>query len=80
MVTTNGGTMIYNVADYDTAHKIVEDNKFLEWDGYDITTWRKNPGALMDRRGAFRDGAWGLLYRYPLQDDGTWNIPEIYYD
>ena len=64
--------------DYEEAHDIVTRNRFLEWDGWDIVTWRKDPRGYSDRRGAFRRGDWGILFRYRPQKSGTWSIPENY--
>jgi hypothetical protein len=76
--------MKYDVLDYDTAHKVVEGNRFLSWDGYDIVTWRKDAAGWMDPRGKFKPGrtggSWGIEFRYPLQDNGTWKVPTLYVD
>ncbi len=70
--------MKYVQVDYDTAHNIVDNNQFLSWDGWDITTKRKSPNGYSDKRGVFADGEWWLQFRYPLRDDGTWKVPDIY--
>jgi hypothetical protein len=76
--------MKYQTLDYDTAHAVVDGNRFLAWDGWDIVTWRKDAEGWMDTRGKFKqgrkNGAWGIEFRYPLQDDGTWRIPTPYVD
>ena len=64
--------------DYATAHEVVERNKFLSWDGWDIVTWRKDPRGYSDRRGKFMNNAWGILFRYTVQPNGTWRVPENY--
>lgn len=63
---------------YDDAHKVVDSNRFLNWDGWDIVTRRKSPGAWMDKRGIFADGQWWLQFRYPVRSNGTWEVPDIY--
>lgn len=70
--------MKYDVLDYDSAHAVVDGNRFLEWDGYDIVTWRKDASGWMDPRGQFKNGVWGIQFRYSLRDDGTWRIPRPY--
>ena len=70
--------MKYKTLDYDEAHKIVEGNRFLRWDGWDIVTWRKDASGFMDTRGKFNRGAWGIEFRYPVRDDGTWKVPFAY--
>lgn len=77
--------MKYDVLDYDTAHKVVDNNRFLEWDGWDIVTWRKDAAGFTNTRGKFRKGrngggAWGIEFRYPVQADGTWKVPTSYVD
>lgn len=63
---------------YDEAHDLVESNRFLSWDGWDIVTRRKSDAAWADKRGVFVDGQWWLQFRYPLRSDGTWGVPDIY--
>lgn len=70
--------MNYITLDYDAAHKAVDNNRFLEWDGWTIQTWRPNPRGYSDVRGSFRNGRWGILYRYPVRNDGNWRIPSTY--
>lgn len=70
--------MKYVTLSHDEAHTVVEANRFLKWDGYDITTWRKDPAGYYDRRGEFQRGSWGITFRYPLRDDGTWKVPANY--
>jgi len=70
--------MIYSTLSYDEAHKIVESNRFLEWDGWSINTWRADPKGFSDVRGEFRDGQWCIIFRYPVKTDGTWSIPNSY--
>lgn len=70
--------MNYITLDYDAAHEAVDNNRFLEWDGWTITTFRKNPRGYSDPRGKFVRGSWGIEYRYPVRNDGTWRIPSNY--
>ena len=73
--------MKYVTLDHDDAHEVVDSNRFLEWDGYDIVTWRADTGktdGFTDRRGEMRNGKWGIRFIYPLHDDGTWRIPSNY--
>jgi hypothetical protein len=72
--------MKYASLDYDKAHTVVEGNRLLSWDGFDIITWRKDAAGFMDTRGKFRRGTWGIEFRYPLQGDGTWKVPVAYVD
>jgi hypothetical protein len=65
------------VLNFEEVHEVVERNRFLEWDGWDVVTWRRDPRGYADRRGSFR-AAWGILFRYPVQADGTWKVPVAY--
>lgn len=70
--------MKYVTLDYDTAHAVVEQNRFLSWDGYDIVTRRKSPNGFSDKRGRFVNNEWWIEFRYPLRNDGSWKVPDIY--
>lgn len=70
--------MKYEILDYNAAHATVEGNRFLNWDGWDIVTWKPNPKGYSDKRGSFRRGKWGIEFRYPLRNDGTWRVPDTY--
>jgi hypothetical protein len=70
--------MKFESLDYEEVHDIVDRNKFLAWDGYTVTTWRRDPRGYSDKRGQFRNGEWGFLFSYPCGPDGKWNIPESY--
>ncbi len=70
--------MKYVSLDYDQAHAVVDKNQFLDWDGYDIITRRRDPKGYSDKRGVFKNGEWWIQFRYPLADDGTWSVPNIY--
>lgn len=70
--------MKYATLDYDAAHEVVERNRFLSWDGYDIVTHRKSENGYTNKRGVFKDGEWWLQFRYSLRPNGTWEVPEIY--
>lgn len=70
--------MIYTTLNYKEAQDIVESNRFLEWDGWTITTWRSDPKGFSDVRGEFKNDQWGITFKYPLKDDGTWSIPNSY--
>lgn len=78
--------MQFTNLNYDQAHRVVSRNRFLRWDGWDITTWRADAAGFMDTRGKFmpgkngKAGRWGIEFRYPVRADGTWSIPTNYVD
>jgi len=66
------------VLDYSEAHKIVQANRNLNWDGWDIVSWVRNPNGATNIHGEFRNGRWGVSRRFTMNDDGTWVVPNKY--
>jgi hypothetical protein len=66
------------VLDYEQAHNVVEANRSLYWDGWDIVSWVRNPNGATNIKGKFRNGKWGISRRYSLNSDGTWKVPNKY--
>jgi hypothetical protein len=65
--------------DYDTAHKVVDSNNSLYWNGWTIVEWKKNDDAFFKKNGSFRNGSWGLVVRtVPVSESGTWKVPSKY--
>ena len=64
--------------DYNTAHEIVNNNRNLYWDGWDIIEWRKDPDACFNKYGMFRNGSWGKARRITVSNDGTWKVSSKY--
>ena len=53
---------------------IVENNKSLEWNGWDVVEITKSPTGWMKTNGLFRNGEWHIQKRYDLNSNG-WDIP-----
>jgi len=53
---------------------IVEFNKNLSWDGWDVLELKKSPTAWMNVNGVFRKNSWYLQTKYVLSEAG-WEIP-----
>ena len=53
---------------------IVENNKFLSWDGWTVVQAKHSKTAWMDPNGAFINNKWFITNRFELGSDG-WNIP-----
>lgn len=70
--------MKFSDVDYNTAHKIVDSNKNLSWNGWTIIEWKKNPDGYWNKFGSFRNGSWGVERKMPVQDNGTWRVPVKY--
>lgn len=62
---------------YEQAHDIVENNKSLHWDGWDIVEFKKDNSAEYHPKGVRRNGIWGFTKRYSPNDEG-WRLPNKY--
>lgn len=47
------------------------------WEGWTIVRWVKNPGGYSMPNGAYRNGVWGVEFRTPVSEDGTWSIDRV---
>lgn len=63
--------------DYDFAHKMVESNISLSWDGWNIVDWKPFKDGFYKRNGMFRDGKWGVAKTYSPGSNG-WKVPAKY--
>jgi hypothetical protein len=53
---------------------IVESNKSLSWEGWDVVLLKKNPAGYMSPDGVFSNGNWYLKTKFALSEIG-WDIP-----
>lgn len=53
---------------------IVENNKSLEWDGWNVKQITPSPTGWMKSNGMFRNGNWYTQKVYALNFDG-WDLP-----
>lgn len=65
------------ITSYDYAHKMVENNKFLTWDGWDIVETKPSAGAEYKENGALIDGVWHYRNVFPVTEKG-WEVPNKY--
>lgn len=65
--------------DFKSAHKFVNDQRRMgsdiRWDGYDIVIWKPTHYGFTNKRGAFRNGRWGMETRVVVGNDGSWKVP-----
>ena len=54
--------------------QIVSSRPELEWDGWDVVFYKKNPSAQFDNTGSFKNGSWHKKITYPVSETG-WSIP-----
>lgn len=62
---------------YDQAHSVVQNNKFLHWDGWDIVDFKADASAEFDKRGVRYNSRWGFEKRFVPDQDG-WKVPKRY--
>ncbi len=62
--------------DYSNAHDFVSQNSHRGyfWDGWDIVRWVPNPSGYTSKDGSFKNGQWGMSYRYNVGTDGAWKV------
>ncbi|CAB5221906.1 hypothetical protein UFOVP359_128 [uncultured Caudovirales phage] len=65
------------ITDYEQAHSIVQANKNLFWDGWNIVDWKADTLGEMSKDGMLRDGKWGLYKVYSPNENG-WEVPSRY--
>jgi hypothetical protein len=53
---------------------IVDNNKFLKWDGWNVKEVKASSTGWMKPEGVYLDGQWHIQKHYTLDHDG-WNIP-----
>jgi hypothetical protein len=62
---------------YEQAHNVVKNNKFLHWDGWDIVDFKFDANAEYDKRGVRYKNRWGFEKRFSPDSDG-WKVPQRY--
>lgn len=62
---------------YEQAHAVVENNRFLRWEGWDIVDFKYDAAAEYDKRGSRYNGRWGFEKRFTPDRDG-WKVPKRY--
>ena len=66
-------------ANYDKAHAIVNNNKNLFWNGWEIVEVRRDVDAVFNKYGIFHKGAWHkVMRRIAVDSDGIWKVPVKY--
>lgn len=62
------------VSSLEQMESIVDKNKNLSWEGWDVVNLQKSPGAIMSPEGAYVNGSWYLKNKFVLSETG-WDIP-----
>jgi len=59
------------------ANKIVDTNKSLFWEGWNIVEFKPASDAYYSPQGAFHNGKWGYKNVFALTEQG-WKVPKKY--
>lgn len=62
------------ISSLEKMESIVENNKDLSWNGWDVVQLQKSPSAWMKPEGVFRNGNWFIQKLFTLSESG-WEIP-----
>jgi hypothetical protein len=62
---------------YEQAHLVVQNNKFLRWDGWDIVDFKADSSAEFDKNGVRFKNRWGFEKRFTPDHEG-WKVPKRY--
>lgn len=57
--------------------RLIEQGHDLEWDGWDLISYKPFDGAFMRKAGVFRKGQWFLSKRHEVNEDGKWILSGI---
>lgn len=63
------------VKSLETMESIVDGNRRLSWEGWDVLLRLPDYSAWKKRDGVFISGKWYIQKRYPITENG-WSIPE----
>jgi hypothetical protein len=63
------------ISDYETMDSIVESDKALSWNGWDVVFDKKTPNGYSHFNGVFKNGEWYIRKTFPITESG-WNIPD----
>jgi hypothetical protein len=66
-----------NIMSLEQMEQIVDRNKSLSWNGWDVVELTKNPTAMFKTNGAVINGIWYIKNVFPISQDG-WRIPNRY--
>jgi hypothetical protein len=63
------------VTSLEKMEQIVEENKSLRWDGWNVVKYTKSSSAIFSPDGIFLNGDWYRKNVFPLTESG-WEIPK----
>lgn len=62
------------ISSLEQMEQIVENNKALQWDGWDVIQLTPSQSGWMQTNGAYIGGKWYTVKRYAVSTNG-WEIP-----
>jgi hypothetical protein len=63
------------VSSLEYMEQIVQKNKDLDWNGWDVVRYKKSSSAMFRPDGVFRNGVWHKKTTFPLTEVG-WKVPK----
>lgn len=60
--------------DYDAVHRFAKSYPNATWNGWVLELFKPTPAGYASKRGAFRNGAWGMLTRVTPDAQGRWKF------
>lgn len=67
------------ILDFSGAHKFVREQRRLgndvRWENYDMVFWKPTHYGFTNKKGAYRNGRWGMESRVVVTGQGTWEVP-----
>lgn len=66
-----------NIKSLEKMESLVDYNRSLSWDGWDVVELIKYPNAMYKKNGCFKEGKWYLKNVFPVKENG-WSIPKKY--
>lgn len=61
--------------DYKAAHRFVDNNPNVRWEGWDMIIFKDSPAAASKVDGRYHNGKWGFESRISVDNDGRWRVP-----
>jgi len=65
------------ISSLEKMESVVENNKSLSWDGWDVIELIPSNSAFFKKNGVQKDGSWFIKNTYTVNHDG-WRIPKKY--
>jgi len=63
-----------NIQSLSKMEQVVNNNKFLSWDGWTVVHSKKDPVGWSKTNGAFKNSQWYVQNRYEPTQNG-WDLP-----